>query len=53
MIIAAKEKDEKYNIKNGRVFKEIEEILKELRNFEDDLSVFKNDILNNIKIKKF
>ena len=53
LIIAAKEKDEKYNIKNGRVFKEIEEILKELRNFEDDLSVFKNDILNNIKIKKF
>ena len=48
LIIAAKEKDEKYDFKNTKVFGDIEEVLKELRNFEDDLFIFKKDLLYKI-----
>ena len=53
LISAAKDKNEKYDINNQEIVLKISSIIKDLEDFENDLFLFKNDILNNMKLKKF
>ena len=49
LITAAKAKNEKYDINNKEIMLKIYNIMRDLQDFENDLFVFKKNILNNMK----
>ena len=49
----AKRKSKNYDFNNEDLFVNINENAQELKNIENDLFIFKNDLLRNMRLKKF
>ena len=53
LITLAKSKSIDYDINNQEICLKVDDVIKELQNFENDLFIFKNELLRNMKQKNF